>query len=435
MNNIYEISPSAFYKYLERGLGRTFLILKNSKNTDIYKDEILYGCLNNTSYDFATEGTRAYYIFSLLKQFNDMSYFENKIFEKFNNYLSFSDFTHLCDMLLMIYYENKNQIALNKLEDKFKELITKNDIIEDDVIRLEYICINLSKIYGLKKLRNLILKIDQKYNEIIKVDDLYWFYDSVIERNNKLKDFIQNNCINFKKIVFKDNNQYGEDNLKMFNLSELINDLKNNKNDKPFQFIKYKSILSTKDKDNLIDYYIKEKDINQKIKLLGIIKELEIELPYDILINDYIIDNVELKTLIINCALLIKNKRVKDFGYKLLASDTYFPYGIMLISKYYEDNDYDTIYKYLTKIDISYCNHLWHDVFSAVFKIFSIPNINYPVYLLYFLYENTLCSFCREYYVRKMKKLKLLTTEIIEECKYDANYDIVRYVKRIKKNA
>ncbi len=83
-------------------------------------------------------------------------------------------------------------------------------------------------------------------------------------------------------------------------------------------------------------------------------------------------------------------------------------------------------------MNISYDDNRWHNTFFAISDLFYKRKKNLPYELLYFMYENTLCSECREHYVRDMRKHKLLTKQIIEECKADCNYDIRKYIKNIK---
>ncbi len=49
---------------------------------------------------------------------------------------------------------------------------------------------------------------------------------------------------------------------------------------------------------------------------------------------------------------------------------------------------------------------------------------NYPDEILYINYKKSYDSFYREYIVDVMKKRNLLTSSIIEECKYDFDYEL-----------
>ncbi len=50
------------------------------------------------------------------------------------------------------------------------------------------------------------------------------------------------------------------------------------------------------------------------------------------------------------------------------------------------------------------------------------------------LHLYTLCSYCRESMVAYMARHRMLTEDILAECLYDSNYDILRYAeKRLNK--
>lgn len=71
----------------------------------------------------------------------------------------------------------------------------------------------------------------------------------------------------------------------------------------------------------------------------------------------------------------------------------------------------------------------WHGAFGDVEKLIN-RNKNAPKELLLYLYRNTLCSFCREYIVRTMKKRGVLSEKIISECRNDSNSEIRNFVNK-----
>lgn len=67
-----------------RGLGSCYLELQKCENIDRFKSTVLFGCLNDISFDHQIEGTRSHYIYRLMKFFNDDKYFENAIIDIFH---------------------------------------------------------------------------------------------------------------------------------------------------------------------------------------------------------------------------------------------------------------------------------------------------------------------------------------------------------------
>lgn len=76
----------------------------------------------------------------------------------------------------------------------------------------------------------------------------------------------------------------------------------------------------------------------------------------------------------------------------------------------------------------------WHGSFLDVRRIFEKSGQkDVPRELLPYLYENTLCSCCRESVLMEMGRRRMVTNELLRECIYDSNEEIRRYAaKRLK---
>lgn len=435
MENVYDTSVASFQKYMERGLGRTFYILNNSEDINMYKEVILYGCLNNTSYDIQFEGTRAYYIFCLMSYFDDIDFFENRIFNKYDIELNNDTFKHLSDMIVMLYLENKDEEAIKLLEDKYSKLIKKSSLIPDDLVKLDYICNKLKQTGGLKRVKKIILDIDKLYPYQITIDDLSWFFYDVLNMSKNIVDFIKENCINIK--VEDINNYFNFDSIEKNDEEErqtadkLLKEIRDEKV-KHFSPYRFARLTDKLEKQKIVDYYFKETDVDVKKKLLFTISKGDFPITFDILIQEFSQACDELKESILDVIVSLNDIRIKDYGYSLLENDDYVYSGIEMMCKYYDSDDYNTLVKYVKKLNISYDDHRWHHTFFAISELFYKRKKNLPNELLYYIYENTLCSDCRERYVRLMRKHNLLTKQIIDECKDDCNFDIRKYVKRIK---
>lgn len=435
MEKLYDTSVNSFKKYMERGLGRTFYILENSEDINIYKEIILYGCLNNISYNLVFEGTRAYYVFCLMSYFDDTEFFENRIFNKYDINLDNNTFKHLSDLLVLLYKDNKNKLAKELLEKSYSKLITKVSFNEDELIKLDYICICLKQAGGLKRVKKIILDIDKFNPHLISSNDLGWFFNVVLDRYKNISDYIKENCTNIK---LEDINSYShkeinekKDKEEQQTADKLLKEIKDEKVKYffPYGFARFADNL---EKQKLVDYYFKEKDIDVKKKLLSTISKGDFPITFDILAQEFNQACDELKESILDVIVSLNDIRIKDYGYSLLENENYFYSGIEMISKYYEADDYNNFVKYVKKVNISYEDDRWHHIFFAICELFYESKKILPNELLYFIYENTLCSYCRERYVRLLRKRNLLTNQIIDECKDDCNYDIRKYVKRIK---
>ncbi len=62
-----------FRKYMLGGHGHCFAMLDEHK--ELYKETVLYGCLNNIAFDLQCEGSRSSFMYNLALQFQSICYF------------------------------------------------------------------------------------------------------------------------------------------------------------------------------------------------------------------------------------------------------------------------------------------------------------------------------------------------------------------------
>ncbi|MDE6691168.1 MAG: hypothetical protein K2K04_04275 [Clostridia bacterium] len=144
-----------FKKALACGLGRCYVALRDCADKAPYRELLLDCCLNNPCFDTQCEGTRAEYLYHLIKLYDDDGYFLSPITEKFNNPDEEYgwDFEHLCD-LICEFAKDGNSQARGALEAMYGRLYTilwdKRDIDWYDFQRdnFERVCVNLVGIYG-----------------------------------------------------------------------------------------------------------------------------------------------------------------------------------------------------------------------------------------------------------------------------------------------
>ena len=100
----------------------------------------------------------------------------------------------------------------------------------------------------------------------------------------------------------------------------------------------------------------------------------------------------------------------------------------------YTANDKQLLLTELCKIKVDYRDKSdWHGIGSKILQV-KDQNVRLPKEFFIYIYENTLCSCCRESAVRALAKRQWLTKKMIEECRYDSNYEISEYVNRYYRN-
>lgn len=100
--------------------------------------------------------------------------------------------------------------------------------------------------------------------------------------------------------------------------------------------------------------------------------------------------------------------------------------------KKYESYTQEQFITELKNLKVTFNENEWHSVYGDMEALFSNKLIKNkpPKSILKAMYETTLCSYCRESIVDLMSKNRVLTKEILEECLYDCNLDIVKLAEK-----
>ncbi|MDF2700997.1 MAG: hypothetical protein K0Q49_2561 [Haloplasmataceae bacterium] len=435
----YEISPDDFKKYMMMGLGRTHIILENASDINAFKDVVLYGCLNNLSYDVQIEGTRFNYVYDLIKYFNDDQFFENQVISKFSIMLNYSTFCHLCDMLSLFYTENKSELSKNTLEEKYMEFLNQEVFDYDDKLKLVYLCVCLKYTHGIKMVRKICVDIDLLIgNKVILVDDLGWFFSTILESYKSITTFINKKCSNYTSndIDNMSNAENRDEELKRLLNADFLISIMKQEDWKVHKSLWFARIASDEEKLKLVNYLNQESNEVVKGQMLQIISKGKFPITFDYLSNLYKESSDYLKHFILKAILNLDEEEIKHFGYSLLEDENFRSFGLKMIFKFYNNEDRDILLKYVPKVTVSYDDKYdWHSLYLAVLNLIDDKEHDAPLELLTVMYENSLCSFCRENYLVMMKKFNVLLKNIIEECLYDSNFDIRKFAnKSIKKS-
>ncbi|NMC57218.1 MAG: hypothetical protein GYA50_08370, partial [Eubacteriaceae bacterium] len=170
------MTNKAFKEAMIRGLGRCVIELDDNDNIEKYRDIVLWGCLNNLSYDTQCEGTRSEYMYVLQSKFED-DFFEIKIIEKFiegtkDSWL----FEHYANMLYLFALDGSEK-SHNALYLKYDEIFSKLNNIKRYIRstelqeQFEWLCIWLVQLDNMTAFKRIVSDIGGAYQKNPKLAD------------------------------------------------------------------------------------------------------------------------------------------------------------------------------------------------------------------------------------------------------------------------
>lgn len=417
----------SFKQNMLRGLGKCHIDILKSNNKEIFREDILYGALNPISYDVYFEGTKCWYIYDLILGMRDNDYFENKIIEKLekSKVLSIKVFNHLTDLLDQFAYDGSTR-AKNVLEEQYQLLLSKKRFSHDDYEKLCNLIKIFNDLYGNKKIGKVLDDI-YRYKENHKSFDVtnLWFIQSMVFNLDDV--FINKIKAYFPEFDFDYNKNNTPIRLENVSMDDIRNaDIKD--------FSLCVRCLDKKYHKELLDYLL---EINNKEKSIIIVKNLKISNKLfnekiDQLLNLVEKYDLQYEAYFLDFLARHKSKKLRFLAYKLIDNSTFKEHGIDLLIANHSKEDTEYLYRYFKSVSFNFHGHKSHEYVSNIIKYFNNGGKDEKIKsLLIYYYENNYCSYCRKEIIDIMKKFNLLTDEIINEMKYDCNYDIRKMAKKM----
>lgn len=429
------------------GLGRCAVELSVSKNIKKYKNIVMWGCLHNLSFDKLFEGTRAYYIYKLTEFFQDEMFFLHPLAEKFSMISPCANtdtFAHCCE-LLCCFAESGNNLAEQILKNKYAELYaflieeSNKSKLKKATVNFENLCVFLDSLYGF----SFFCKICKDMGKLFlykKAADFSWFYCNAESKFGKkrVQTFLK------KKAAKEDEyalfyNRVCLENEKSNNLiskeetaEKLIEKVRKG-TDSLHDRLKLRYLNDSQQSNVLAGMIASTNDENRKTELLQCFCD-NCPIKNEELIRYYKNGNASLKREVLRILSERQESGLHKFALEVLQENTENGSAVRLLLNNYLPGDEKILFSALTKLKIDYEDgENWHDAFSAVMMV-DLKKISVPKEVYYYIYENSLCSFCRGSALRRLAQKKWLTENILNECVYDSDYEIRSWAKkRIKR--
>lgn len=130
---------------------------------------------------------------------------------------------------------------------------------------------------------------------------------------------------------------------------------------------------------------------------------------------------------------VIRHPVVRAFALSKVDADVEVCDVISVLVKNYQYQDAELLGRLVKSVQVDFRDSTyWHGIQLSVLGMLD-DGIKVSPSLLYYIYETTYCSRCREKVVKQMGSRRLLTEDILKECLYDSNEAIRKYVSKILK--
>ena len=412
------MTEKEFKEALLRGQGRCILAAR--ENPEKFYNEVLWACSNEVAFDAQCEGTRSLFVYEIINCFEDKTPFLNAVINALKN--SKSDgrwLTLYLAELLGFFADDGYEEAFEALWEKYEELyihILKTEEQPDGVFNERDDFENIALVLSDRKkyFFRIAEDIGKLYVEKPFLDggDFDWLWASKgkrrirgLEKLAKKSTYIAE----YLRASLEEEREYKEMLLARRKDSEMPLRLRVKMN-----------------KDNAVSEavqnYLSQTDADERAKAL---KNFCISAypgdPAPIL-KDAKSDNEELRFAALYALSKIRHPAVREFAEKNLEKD--LENALPIFIKNYTPADTSFLVEKVKSVPVDFEDSTcWHHIFSTVIGM-AFDGLKAPAELLYYIYEMNYCSNCRWSTLRQMRRRRLLTDEILQECLYDHNDDI-----------
>lgn len=441
-----------FKNYMFAGHGRAVELLKG--NQEEFIKIVMYGCLKDISFDMQCEGSRGCYMYNLAMQYDDYEYFLRQAIRKFlanDVNTDWNTFCHLCDFIRVFAAQDNNIEANEALLKKYNDMyimltsMRYSAKAEKLISCFEYIAIVLMQLCDFDFMLRIFSNIGTYFirRNRVPYEDLNWHFDwFYCEAKEKYgEDFIKEQLDKYTKTSKE---------IKRFNLVMNASDEPKAKAEKPTPNVEdllkeleeetskgngafFRNKAEPEEKIKFANIAVAETDLDRKSRLLRLFTFNRYRFPLDpkLLIEYVQSDNENLRDTAIKVLSFIRADCVHELAVELIDKNESEDVLDMLIFNC-RDDDREVIFSRLNTLAENAYKSKYDkacELHGAARKILDTAEEleergGIIDELVMFAYEKSPCSCCREWAFDELEKRELLTSEILNECLYDANSDL-----------
>lgn len=463
------MTKKEFKRAMQCGLGRCIQELKTSGNMEKYRDIILWGCTHNLAYDAQCEGTRSYYLYKLVKCYPDADIFVDAVIPYFYKSIAKSDwsFDQFCNFLGLFAGEG-NQAALQALQENYRRMYailkTRKRRLSDGTLSVrdnfERLCIAIVNIAAYKEdCESAYFRVVEDLGCLIFDNPLFdswsfdWFQAHWENEFGKariyklLRERAKNATgteVYFTSMLEEKENRdrytvKRREKAANMTAREIYQLLQNGGMIDRHGWIMLAPVMrrrgNEKEVEKLAAYYRRENDLSLKSQLLRLLANRYCAdlLDAAAVIADSKSEHAALQENAFRALEFMTDIQVHNYALELLQKNEHLEDVISMLVNNYVKTDCDTLISLVKALPVTYQEKdiFWHGPFMAVLDLLKTRGVKHtPKELLYYMYEHTLCSCCRESILREMSRRRMLTGDILQECLYDSNDEIREFAKK-----
>lgn len=446
MNNVQ------FKEALRRGLGSAFIELKACNSREKYKDVVLWCCLHNTCYDSQSEGNRGKYLYDAISLFDDKSFFEEAIINKFTKKnLESCLFEWLCSLLFQFAKGGslRARTVLYEKYDALFKLLTNSKRINNTLFlkntEFEWLCIWLISLDGFRAFKGIVDRVGNYYISAkdTKNIDLEWFYTSAKDQFGEVRvdkylknDSAKNKAVSafLKEIESINRNEpYQPDAAP--SLKEYIDACRETSGYRCRGIaLRFARTASMEDLTELARVVIQETNLKIKLELLWPFRKKPFPLDESSIFELTKSNDKAIRDIAFEIMQNTPSDRVHEYAVMLLREKKEIVNALSLICSCYKSTDEELLLEGIKSLAVTNSSSEWHGVFMNVENLLDRHSYRFGLSLFENVYRQTMCSYCRANLVQKMFKRKILPIEILEECLYDSYEDTRKFSARKLRN-
>ena len=429
-----------FEHYLQAGHGRAYVIAR--ADPERYRDRIMVACRKDYSFDMQSEGSRAFLTYDLISLFDDPTPFIETIEESYKDPVADEDWKQICYLTDLLLFFEQRKTVINKYKQLEKNLYS--DELRDMVPLcqpFEYVAIKLIEDSSIKVIWNVANDIGKWFlsrtEDPQRLASQFLWFDGILEDElgeNRFDELLKYNSdsdgVKEYVRIMSLPREYGRIDRVKNATSEIVMSWirKEPKIERSEMRARGLMTMSSAEALKLAEQFTMETDTDIKASIASVFTSGKYRWPLDagLLIECAASDNPRLAEEVRSALSLLKDERLHDYAVSILEKG-FDSTAVSILINNIRKSDESFILSLLQELPVTEENEEdWHGIASDIGVNGDNPEL--PESLLTWAYESTLCSWCRKNIVEKMIKRGMLTAEIKEELRWDANLDISKMI-------